>query len=55
VYRRSDGGKVAMNRQEYAFFYGEGSEDHQLGTGFFIYKTIISAVRRVEFIRDRVL
>jgi hypothetical protein len=38
-----------------SFFYGEGNEDHQLGTGLFVCKRIISMFRRAEFVSDRKL
>jgi exonuclease III len=49
---RWDGGGTER-ASEYIFFYGNGNENHELGTGTFIHKRIISAVKKVEFISDR--
>jgi hypothetical protein len=34
-------------------FYGNGNDNHELGAGFIVHKRIISAVKRVEFLSDR--
>jgi hypothetical protein len=39
--------------EDYTFVYGLRNGDDKLGTGYFIHKRVISAVRRVEFISNR--
>jgi len=44
---------VAVRAGDYNFFYRKGNEYFQLGTGFFVHHTIVSAVKGVEFVSDR--
>jgi exonuclease III len=47
------GGSGTEPAGEYTFFFLKGNENHELGTGFFVHKRFISAVKRVESISDR--
>jgi hypothetical protein len=49
--RWEDGGTEPAG--EYKFFYGKRNENHELGTGFFAHMRIMSAVKRVESVSDR--
>jgi len=40
---------------DYDFFYGIVNDIHQLRTGFFVHRIIISAMKRVEFVSERLL
>lgn len=37
---------------DYTFFYGNGNDNHHLGTGSLVHKGIISEVKRVSLLTD---
>jgi hypothetical protein len=47
---RSDGTEM-----DWTFFYGEGNEDHELHTGFFVHERIMSAVKKLESVNEWML
>jgi hypothetical protein len=44
-----------QSRPDIIFFYGIGDVNHHLGIGFSLDQGFISAVKRIEFISDRLL
>jgi hypothetical protein len=47
------GGGGTLLADEYTFFYVKGNGNHELRTGFLLHDRIISAIKRVDFINDR--
>ena len=52
--RRLGGTKGAERAGDYNFFYGKGNYNHKFGTGCFVHHRLISAVKRVEFVCNRI-
>jgi hypothetical protein len=46
---------VESHQQGNIHFYRKGNNNNKLGTGVYLHKRIISAVKRVEFVNDRML
>jgi hypothetical protein len=38
---------------DYNFLYVKGNKNHQLGAGFFVHHRIVSTVKKVEFVSNR--
>jgi hypothetical protein len=49
--RWDKGGRVRAG--DYIFFYRQGNHHQQLGTRFLVHHRIVSAVKNVEFVSDR--
>jgi hypothetical protein len=38
---------------EYTFLYEKRNNEHEVVTGFLVHKTFVSAIKRVDFVSDR--
>ena len=47
------GKRGTVRAAHFNFFYEKGNEDHKLGAGFCVHRRILSAVKREEFLSDR--
>jgi hypothetical protein len=47
------GKRGTVRAGNYIFCYGKGKENHTLGTVYFVHHRILSAVKKVEFVSDR--
>jgi hypothetical protein len=52
VARRDNGDTIPAG--EYTFFRRKGNENRELDKGVFIHKSIISPIKRVKFVNDRI-
>ena len=47
------GHRVNVSAGDYVSFYVKGNQNHQLGTEYLVHHKIISPVKRVEFVGER--
>ena len=47
------GQRDTLRAGDYNIFYGKGNKNHHLVTGLFVHHRRVSAVKRVEIVRDR--
>ena len=54
MYKSLSGTKEVRTERGITFFYGKGNEKYHLGTGCLVHHRILSSVKRVEFVSDRI-
>ena len=45
--------KTITERAENYFFSGQGNKSHKLGTGLFVHQRVVTVVKGVEFVGER--